>query len=196
MVERGPDPQCDLLFIATVDDLQRRVQQPTGTYDVLMSAGLLRKLLVDDRRSLLHQVNRSRRREVRFQVNVGDVPSEGSDLLAWSVQDAIDPELPRPPGRVILQDLPLNRFLKQRIAYTQPLSVNVEDVIKHAANVAGAVHYGQPKTEIDVALANDPISLMGMNPHIRSLMPLGRIVVRALTPLAQEIRQESRHIGL
>jgi hypothetical protein len=44
------------LFIHTLDDLDRRLENSRGEYDALCMAWLLRKLLLNGRRSLLAQV--------------------------------------------------------------------------------------------------------------------------------------------
>lgn len=63
----GPDE----LFLYTMRDLRRRVEAPTDEYDLLMAAGLLRKLLLDDQ-PLVHQVNRRLRLKFAFEIATND----------------------------------------------------------------------------------------------------------------------------
>jgi cobalamin biosynthesis protein CobT len=57
----------DQLFIHTLRDLERRTAA-TNEYEVLLSAALLRKLLLDQER-LMDQANRSYRLDLRFRIS-------------------------------------------------------------------------------------------------------------------------------
>ena len=77
------------LFVETLDDLSRRIEPGHPEYDVLMSAALLRKLLLEEQ-PLPDQVNRAYRLKLRYIVNVrepiwkragrSDCPESGQTL--------------------------------------------------------------------------------------------------------------------
>jgi hypothetical protein len=66
---------ADELFLLTFEDLEERVALGRGEYDALMSAWLLRKLLLDEQ-PLVHRANRSRRLKVKFRM-YDEQPPEG-----------------------------------------------------------------------------------------------------------------------
>ena len=67
---------ADELFLLTFEDLEERVALGRGEYDALMSAWLLRKLLLDEQ-PLVHRANRSRRLKLKFRM-YDDRPPEAS----------------------------------------------------------------------------------------------------------------------
>ena len=77
----------DRLLVYTLGDLERRTAS-TDEYEVLMSAALLRKLLLDNRR-LIDQVNRTHRLDLRFRIS-GVSPLEKiiheDDPLFWVIE--------------------------------------------------------------------------------------------------------------
>jgi hypothetical protein len=58
----------ETLFLRTLDDLEARIRPGIDEYEVLLIAGLLRKLLLDDP-PLIDQVNRERKLRLRFVIN-------------------------------------------------------------------------------------------------------------------------------
>jgi hypothetical protein len=71
----------DRLFFHTLRDLERRTAA-TDEYEVLMSAALLRKLLLDKSR-LIDQVNRIHRLDLRFRIS--GVSPETVDIRHQSI---------------------------------------------------------------------------------------------------------------
>ncbi|MBA3262222.1 MAG: hypothetical protein H0T69_07105 [Thermoleophilaceae bacterium] len=66
------------------------------------------------------------------------------------------------------------------------------DVIRVAANASGAVHLGAGRGEAQKALkrVNEQI-IVGNHPAVVQTLPaIGRVVHRALTPLAERVRSE------
>jgi hypothetical protein len=89
----------DALFIRTLRDLEQKASS-SDEYEVLLAAGLLRKLLMDAL-PLVDQVNATRRLKLRFLLN-SPTPYEEMILAEgptyWSLEDAIDPSIDHPPG--------------------------------------------------------------------------------------------------
>jgi hypothetical protein len=173
----------DELFLRTLDDLEKRVEPGIDEYEVLMSAGLLRKLLLDDP-PLADQVNRERKLRILYRINAsGPDPAVLQDKpLYWSMQDGLDPEdavwaVPKDVGR--------DELLAAVIALIRGRDITVRDTILHTANVVGAVHPGEPKSkrrEVSELLAemSSQLQIGGYSPDIRALQAVGRIVLRVL----------------
>lgn len=173
----------DRLFVYTLRDLQRRTGA-TDEYEVLMSAALLRKLLLDKER-LMDQANRSHRLDLRFRI-CGVSPLEQlmykESPTFWAIEDALDPELPlaRTPF-----DATRDEFLKRRVMRFDGNWITVRDVITQLANVEGAVHSGKAKDERQRALqaASRFYSRAGLPGVVNHVRLIGCITVRGLTPL-------------
>jgi hypothetical protein len=176
---------ADQLFIATLDDLEARSEPGRDEYNVLGTAALLRKLLLDSSR-LVDIVNRQRRIRIRYVANRRQPPTDPPPIF-WSVQDGLDPTTARPGSQP--EELSLDQLLSVTIIRVEGVDLNVRDVVDYLANVAGAVHIGQPRTAQHAALASveASISVGGYPPAVRSLLAVARVVSRALQPLRAAI---------
>jgi hypothetical protein len=170
------------LFLKTLEDIESRLTQ-TDPYEILLIAGLLRKLFLDDH-PLVDQVNRTHRIKLEFQVAVSiNKPEEGDKNSLWSVQDGLDPDT-APPGKN-RQLLSRDQFFQTVVAMIYGPSFTVRDVIQFEANVAGAVHAGAPKTDKEKALdaVGNSIGVGGYAPTLRQLLAIARVSLKALAPL-------------
>jgi hypothetical protein len=186
----------ETLFLRTLDDMGRRVQPGLDEYEVLLIAGLLRKLLLD-RPSLMDQVN-PERLHIRYVINARRPIWElaGSPPPAiWSIQEGLDPETSL--GVVEPKAVSLDEFLATVVMRSENESLTVKDVIRHTANVVGAVHLGEPRRDVDrhrlLERIASQISIGGYQPDIRSLQAIARVVLRAMTPLREQIEREARN---
>jgi hypothetical protein len=184
----------ETLFLRTLDDLGRRVQPAIDEYEVLLIAGLLRKLLLD-KRSLIDQVNRERRLRIRYVINASRPVWESAGSpppVFWSIQDGLDPEtaLTAVEPKAVSRDELLAKVVMR--ARSEPVSV--KDVILHTANVVGAVHAGESREDVDRLLEQvaNQLSLGGYRPDVLPLQAIGRVVLRAMTPLREQIEREAR----
>ena len=175
------------LFIHTLQDLEQRMAT-SDEYMILMSAALLRKLLVDGGR-LMDQANRTYRLKLRFRIS--DVsPFEKLILeenpIFWSIEDALDPESPFAYKPF---DATRDQFLGRRIMRFNGHWITVGDVIDQLANVEGAVHSGDPDTDRQRAIqaAGKFYSRAGLPGIVSQVRLLGRITVRGLNPLRDAV---------
>lgn len=182
------------LFIRTLTDLDRRAAG-TDEYEVLLSAGLLRKLLMDQT-PLMDKVNSIFRLKVRFRIN-GETAYEQlvheDGPMFWSLGDSIDPEIPAPPGLRAPYDATRDQFLARRVLRVRGDWFTVRDLIDQLAHIEGAVHSGDPKNQREEVLREiDRRIYIGNVPAgVRQVQSIGRVVVRALTPLAAVVTSAS-----
>jgi hypothetical protein len=173
--------RAEYIFLATLMDINAKLSEGTR-YDLIRAAGLLRQLLLDPT-PLMHKVNRTYRRKIRFEVLDTRVEPPGSPSLAWQNPD---PSL-WPGARTITVDL--DGFLRIPILTTQGARATVRDLIRTCANVKGGVHLGKVNTPEEGTLIDwdRAIRLLGEEPSLRAISGVCRVVLRALHPLTQDI---------
>jgi len=175
------------LFEYTLRDLKQRTTA-TEEYEVLMSAALLRKLLLDGGR-LMDQVNRSHRLDLRFRIS-GVSPYEQlmyeQSPMFWAIEDALDPESPLTYAPF---DATRDEFLKRRVMRFAGSWITVRDVIDQLANIDGAVHSGKAKDERQRALqaAASFYNRGGLPGVVSQVRLIGRITVEGLSPLRDAV---------
>jgi hypothetical protein len=177
------------LFVRTLRDLERR-SVSTDEYEVLMSAGLLRKLLLDGGR-LVDQVNRHYRLKVRFripEVSPFEKMLWNSKPMFWVIADALDPELMLLPGTTPY-DATVDQLLARRVMCLHENWVTVRDVIDQLANIEGAVHKGEPKDEREkvIRAAGEMYTRDGLPGLVSLVKTIGQVTVRGLIPLRDTV---------
>lgn len=173
---------ANTLFVKTLEDIESRLLE-TDPYEILLIAGLLRKLFLDDH-PLIDQVNRVHHLKIEFEVTAPiNKPDDGDVNSLWSVQDGLDPET-AVPGKKRLR-LSRDQFFQTIVAMIYGRSYTVRDVVQFEANVAGAVHAGAPKTEKEKALhtVGQSTGIGGYAPTLRQLLAIARISLESLAPL-------------
>ena len=174
----------DRLFVHTLRDLERRTAA-ADEYEVLMSAALLRKLILDKGR-LMDQVNRRYRLDLHFRISSVSPLEQfifADDPMFWVIEDGFDPESP-------LAYAPFNatrdQFLARRVMRFGGSWITVRDVIDQLANIEGAVHSGKAKDERQRALqaAAKFYSRAGLPGAVSQVRLIGRITVRGLSRFA------------
>ena len=178
---------ADRLFVYTLSDLEQRVIAK-DEYTVLMSAALLRKLLLDQNR-LVDQVNARHKLDLRFRIN-GVSPYERfihqNRPQFWAIGDALDPD-----SRIAstVTETTRDQFLARRVMSIGGEPVTVRDVIDHLANVAGAVHKGQAKKDRQrvVQAASDFFYQNGLSGAVSHVRLIAKITARGLSPLREAV---------
>jgi hypothetical protein len=188
----------DRVFVRKVQDLRSRTDPAAlaaaadPDYDVLMAAPLLRELLMGDP-PLLHLVNRSRRLKVRFRV--ARVNAYEREVLAdapifYERVDGLYPGSALPNSTV--EALSVDKLLSEMVMIVQGNTISVRDLIDYVANVAGGVHFGDPKRDkraIMVAL-DGQWKLGGIDVSMRCLVAVGQIVTEALDRLVLRVEAD------
>jgi hypothetical protein len=183
----------DELFLATVDDLESRVPLRRGEYDALMSAGLLRKLLLD-RWPLIDQVNRPPTRQLDISYEVVDQRPPPA-AYGWMLNGGLYPDAHRRQLPTVA--LTRGEFLRCPVLGAFGETFTVRELIKFMANVHGAVHAGKPRSRKEEALA-EFVQGTRLTVHhgsysggIHDLAGIGKITLAAVSDLRQIVEKES-----
>jgi hypothetical protein len=182
---------ADRLFLSTLTDLENRVHPAPNEYAVLGIAAVVRKLLLDEL-PLVDEVNRRRGLKINFRINHERPVWEalGSPRPEfWSLQDGLDPEASR---RANPEEVSRKDFLATRVMLVRDREITVKDILSHTANVAGAVHRGNPRdvSQETLQYLEGQISVGGYPADVRSLQAIGRVVLRALQPLRDKVEAD------
>jgi hypothetical protein len=186
----------DELFVLTLEDLERRVQLGRGEYDALMTALLLRKLLLDGA-PLVHQVNRARRLKLTFRMR-DETPEPG--LLGWGPGESLWPNSNY--GQSAVVDLNLSQFLSRPTLVADGHVISVRDLINFMANYAGAVHASRPDDPKTEALWHVRWGEMRFGPTgpyggcIYELIAIGRITIDGVQDLRTQVQAETWPAGM
>ncbi len=172
------------LFIYTIKDLEKKLVA-TDQYEILMIAGLLRKLLLDGT-PLMDLVN-ANHLKVKFIINSKPIP-EDKYLSIWSIEDGLDPSTAVPH---LCKPIEVNReqFLSTKILKAVDKVFSVRDVILHLAHIEGAVHAGSTKDEKDVILNKfiQEWQIGGVAATFRLLKAIARVTVKGLKVLESSL---------
>jgi hypothetical protein len=141
------------LFLATLDDLDQRLELGRGEYDALCMAWLLRRLFHPPARSLVALVNSDSQTDLLFEVR-DDIPPPEANVVGWV------PIRPTGDGRATVQ-LGTDSFLKRLAVVLWPgndpslrREISVKELILFLANTDGAVHWSRPNNPLECALAD------------------------------------------
>lgn len=179
----------DELFRQTVAKLAEIRDGDVDELTLLETSGRLRKLLLDGD-PLVHQVNRQRRKRIRYiATDPNDAWSKtilsiGDGPMIWFMGAGISPRLAsRPSARPI--SLTHDQFLALRAARIQGTDIPVKAVILQLANIEGGVHAGTPKTDMERQLAavNEAFTVGEIGAITATIYGITEVVVHALEPL-------------
>lgn len=185
--------ESEALFLRTLDDIESRLSQ-TDPYEILFIAALIRKLFLDDF-PLVDQVNRNHRVKITFETTL---PFEFlKDLPAptfWSAQDSLDPDIAGPGHRRYTASR--DQFFQTVVAIVDNHQYTVREIVLFEANVMGAVHAGNPKTDKELALKqiDSTIAFGGYPSSLRQLKAIARVVLKALSPLRASVSAAQQFI--
>lgn len=176
----------DLLFLRTMEDLERRVMRPKrDEYELLAIAALLRRLLLDAE-PLVDLVNRTRRLKIRFRTMY---PATMTEV------DLPEPPLPgaNTPFPIGTKTVTKGEFLSRFAAFIAPYEYKVKDLILYGANIAGGVHAGLPRNDREATMmaGSETVRIFGLDPSIYELVGIGQVIVKGLAPLYQQVKNET-----
>jgi hypothetical protein len=178
--------QQDNLFLKTLEDLEKRINQQ-DPYDILGASALIRKLFLDDH-PLVDQINRNRKLKLNFEVCLPtELPQGIPKPQMFTIQDGLDPNTSRPDKKISV--LNRDQFFKISVLTINGKEYTIKDVVLFEANIMGAVHAGTPKNEKENVLKalNDNLSVGGYSTSLRQLKAIGRVILKTLSPLRSKI---------
>jgi len=165
--------------------------------NILHACLIIRKFFLD-KSPLCDTVNKTFRTQILFEV---PVPYLQTDSFLSSIDnviskapsfastfDAIDPEtFPNCAREKIHRD----RFFNLPISRYKGTTYPIKHIILYLANVGGGVHYdpsARKYAHLDSVSSEINLLISGMGIESRAILPVCRVVLRALEPLYNQIR--------
>ena len=177
------------LFLRTLDDLEEKAVG-TDEYEATRAAGLLRQLLMDGG-ALVHRVNTDHRLKLSFEV--ADHPrfdaAVAQDRPVFRlVLDGLYPPSSLPGSRV--QELNIDGWLAFAAGEFRGTEFSVRDVIRYMSHVAGGVHTGKPKSEVDrhFKAIDGVVQINGLSGVARTVKGIMRVTLAGLAPLKEAVK--------
>jgi hypothetical protein len=185
-----------------MEDLESRLSSGTE-YDLIIAAGLVRKLLVDSP-SLTDHVNRQHRLKLTFPANwmknlVGAKSTSGSlDIFDRdrAIEEAeasliIHPDWSQRKEHLALlrgmNEISLDKFLAAVVFTINRHNVSVLELTKYLANYRGGVHFNKPQMGVELARWDDEVfGDLDIDLVARAFLPVARVALKGLTPLRRQ----------
>jgi hypothetical protein len=164
------------LFIRRFDDLRVGLQA-RDDFDLLKVGAILRQLLVDEH-PLVHQANTATRLKLRFRVNASRLRADDLQVetMIHLMGLGLDSTAFVTSGDV--EEMNIDQFLKVVMISGDDRNVTVLDVIKHAANKAGGIHFSGgsgASDSVDFFLAK--LSTVGVHALAVTLQTIARMTL-------------------
>lgn len=182
--------QIETLFIRTLNDLNSRIGS-NDPYKILGASALIRKLLLDDN-PLVDQVNRIYHIKINFEITESQISPYGLAPPSFlTVQDGIDPDTTI--SGMTKKTVNRDNLFKTVLTIVNNQKYTLREIVLFEANIMGAVHAGSPKNDKEKALKqiNDTISVGGYDSSLRQLKAIGRVIIKALSPLRNRLEKST-----
>lgn len=174
-------------FKSSLEELNEKILSGKE-YDILMTSGILRKLLLDGDATLIYQIDK-KNNPLRFKVNLRlplhkSMPNLFIEQMllgySWFVEDGLNPDTANKNRNDFnLQELTLDEFLKVIVISIHGHDVTIKDLILHFANKEGGIHkQKKPFSEEEQInmLLRQLSNLVGINN-----LPAGLNTIRAIS---------------
>lgn len=155
---------------------------------ILKSSALLRHLIIDGN-PLVHQVNKKYKEKLIFET----IPEVDEGLFnIQGLHGFINPSPEVFGDKVNRSQLNLQNFLNYQCIIHNGKSYSVREVVKYCANIAGGVHLGEPKTDKEKLLNiwDQSLRFLDMEHTLLTLREISKVVLHALTPLVNRVKNE------
>ena len=177
------------LFLKAAEEIDEAASS-NDPYRILRASALLRQLLLDNNR-LIDVVNRPYKLKIGFMI-ADSWGSAHTKLVMelkpafYSILDGLDPDTAIVKRDVI--EIGRDQFLSHNVLFCAGSHISVRDCIDHCANVMGGVHFGEAKSDSQKTLSGlQNIQIGGTYVSIRQLVPILRIVSKAIQPLRKKV---------
>lgn len=183
--------EFEILFLRTLEDIERRLTQE-DPYEILLIAGLIRKLFLDDH-PLIDQINKKYKIKLLFDIGIPKkIPNDFIESNFWSWQDGVDPN----SGLATIHRHTVNRdqFFKVIVMLIEGHQYSIKEIILFEANVMGGVHAGSPKCDKECILKEfgPVLTIGGLTSHLRQLKSIARVILKTITPLKTAVKASSQ----
>jgi len=179
----------DALFLYRCQQIETLIDGAETELDLLDIAAKLRQLLFDQH-SLVDAVNKSGK-TIKFVVGSFILPMPPPRHGIMALMSGLDPRSPIPSPEKVLTRQQFGAYVP---LYLNGHPVTVKDIIRYAANVAGGVHF-DPNNSRDEYQAQKLFwpgtKLGGASPGGAHLRPIGRVALRGLSPVIEEVRSRT-----
>jgi hypothetical protein len=181
--------QQEQLYLKTIDDLNNRISS-NDPFDILSASGIIRELFLDDQ-PLVDLANEQYKSNFTFDVCLSSPDPPGFPApVVFSIQEGLDPDTSE-SGKLTFK-LAREQFLKVVLMVVGGRTYSIKDVVLSGATIMGAVHSGSAKSEKEKVLkaVNDQMPIGGYASSLRQLQAIGRVIIKALTPLTLHIQNK------
>jgi hypothetical protein len=181
------------LFLERCDQMRLLLESHKEIELLDLSAILIQ--LLWDHKTLVDQVNTKpsggRAHKLKFRVGAWPPNPPGLPMpVLHSLEDGIDPETSRHGQFVVLTK---DEFPSYPTTYFRGDPITVKEVVRYAANAAGGKHYDPiPKQEYEkIHMLSRSVGIGGLPLGVRQLKAIGRVTIRALYPLIEDVKKHS-----
>ena len=182
--------QQEHLYLKSIDELKDRISSH-NPFDILSASANIRELFLDDP-PLADLANEQLTSNFTFDVCLPAPESPGlSEPAVFSLQEELDPDTSRPGW--LTTRLPRDQFLKIVLVNINGEKYIIRDVVVSCVTIMGDVHSGSPQWEKEKVLkaVNDQMPGAGYASSLRQIQAIGRVIIKALTPLTLRIQNKS-----
>ncbi|MDO8379762.1 hypothetical protein [Phenylobacterium sp.] len=184
--------RAEILFLHRFEEISLLVESHEEI-DLLDLAGRLYQM-IGDKHALMDSAN-VRGLSLRFRA--ADQPPPPDWILdisvVFSFEDSVDPaQVEGTPQGEFVREMTKDEFLKLSLLWLNKAPLTIRHIIGYARNVAGGTHHDptqQHREYAALAEARDFVSVGGSPLGVRQLRAIGRVVVRALQPLYDDIKK-------
>jgi hypothetical protein len=183
--------QHERLYLKTLDDLKNRISSQ-DPFDILSASANIKELFLDNY-PLVDLANEQYTTNFTFDVclPVRDFPGLPKPAV-FSIQEGLDPGMSR-LGQVTSR-LARDQFFMIVLININGREYTIKDVVLSCVNSMGDIHSGSAQCEKQKALkaVSDQMPIGGFSSSLRQLQAIGRVVVKALTPLTLHIQNKTQ----
>jgi hypothetical protein len=190
---KAQEMKAEGIFLSKLDQLEELINS-TSIFEVRDIphvrdiASILRQMLLDGERTLIHQIKRKYPFDIRFRVILPQPPHSIPNDATWWSWGGYNPDNSLQQGAAT-RDVDLDEFLKIIVHKNNGKEYSIKDIITYEANVDGAVHLGVPWNERHKELANSvSAAYLGVFPaFLVEIKQIASVVIKSVKPLGAKV---------
>jgi hypothetical protein len=175
------------LYRGAIQETKGRLADPTP-FNIVRTAGEVRRLLLDGANSLVDRVNRTRRIQFLFRAMKPERPPVTDGLVLQLRNPHVDPTFPTSSSDYYKRD----QFLALKYLEYRDQFFSVRELVLFCAHVLGGIHRGDPGTPEEKLLAelDDALTFPntdGTAPSLVIVKAIVEVTLEGLDPLTRAI---------